>query len=699
MTFGAEREVGNIPEEDLQICKEAASYFEKQSPAKAARDVVEALWGDWYDEAMEARVQSPRFEEFPIQPGIPSYEMLLGKGLKGIRREAQEALDCYRKAQEKESDPEKIYFWKSVIIVCDAVVSFGRRHSELARRLAREEQDHERRKQLERMTDACEWVPENQPRTFFEAVQSFRLISAVLLLENGRKAPDLGRLDQLLFPLFKQDLEGGRLSLEEASDIIGDYITYVARLESIREAMFGRVGQQATMVNHITLGGMGRDGQEASNELTYLIIHTLGLLRYAEPHASLRVSQRTPRWLLLKGLETNQKVNGVPMYLNDDHITNYIHERGIPIEDARDWAVQGCSQPMALPQRFYHAMQINTALPLDLALHNGVAPVSGKRIGVETGDPSSFRTFEKFYEAYKTQYDFVVRRLTRIQRLMHLVEMQRHREPLRSALDAAGLANGRSHLIGGCGAYPLWYLKDRGMVAVSDSLLAIRKLVFEEKKLTMKDLVVALDSNFEGDQGQKIRRMCLQVPKYGNDIDEADYMLRDLAKFTASVISSEKNVFGWPYAINRNGVAWHVSAGKGVGALPSGRNAWSPLTDGSLSPMVGMDKKGPTAVMNSAIRADFKEAAVSILNQKFPLAFVHSPESMDKVADFTLTFIRLGGSHIQYNFLDRKTLLEAKKHPENYRDLVVRVAGYSAYFVHLSPELQDEIIARSEQWI
>jgi formate C-acetyltransferase len=384
------------------------------------------------------------------------------------------------------------------------------------------------------------------------------------------------------------------------------------------------------------------------------------------------------------------------MYVNDTHVINYLAERSGMLEEARDWSMYGCSEPVASPQRHFKALLLNAACVLDVALHNGIAPSTGKRIGVETGDPRNFTTFEEVEQAFKRQLQFIYRRFLKAERLMHQVQVETFRLPLRSALDYGCIERGMSHLIGGNGAYPGSYHIDRGLIDVADSLTSIKRLVFDEKKLTMEELVETLDSNFDGRKGEEIRQMCLAAPKYGNDIDEADCAVRDVAKFSADVICSEKNMFGKPYILNRNGVSWHYSGGKGVGALPNGRKAWKPLYDGSLSPMTGKDMYGPTAVLNSAIKADYRDVSVPIINLKFPLTVLQSPEGLEKVSMLTETFIKNGGIHIQYNFLDKQTLLAAKKDPEEYKDLVVRVAGYSAYFVNLTSEVQDEIIARTE---
>ncbi|MBI2906711.1 MAG: hypothetical protein HYX92_03525 [Chloroflexi bacterium] len=694
VTFGGPAHVGSAADEDLQICEEASRYFRGTTPAEAAQEAARMLFGDWYEDAMAARTTPLPYEQQPYLMGIPMWDKLLSAGLRSIIGEAETALQGFRESND--CDPEKVYFWRAVIIACEAVVTFAHRHAKRARELAATEEDAARRKDLEEMAEACEWVPEQPARTFHEALQCIRLTNIALFEENGRNGAHVGRLDVLLYPYLKKDMEEGRLSLERATDLLGDFITYLARLEQIKDFR-GRESNQSTQISHITLGGLTKEGEDGCNDLTYLILHVLGLMRFAEPHATIRLNERTPAWIMMKSLETNRKVNGIPMYLNDKHVVEYMRARGISTEDARDWAIHGCSQPVSPPRGHYLGLAMNTAVPMDLALHNGVSAVTGKKIGLETGDPRSFETFEQFYEAYKKQHEFVIRRLLRIQRAMHLASVQRFRMPLRSALDLASIGNGKSHLVGGSDFYPLWHMKDRALVDVGDSLSAVRKLVYDDKKLSMDELLLALDSDFSGKRGEEIRQMCLAAPKYGNDDDEADYMLRDVAKFSAGVIQSEKNCFGYPYSINRNGVSWHYAAGKGIGALPNGRHARTPLTDGSLSPMNGQDRSGPTAVLNSAIKADFKESLVAIMNQKFPVTVAQDPETMQKIAALTSAFILNGGLHIQFNFVDRNVLLDAKKHPERYRDLVVRVAGYSAYFVNLTPEVQDEIISRTEQ--
>ncbi|MBI4289348.1 MAG: hypothetical protein HY671_13095 [Chloroflexi bacterium] len=339
----------------------------------------------------------------------------------------------------------------------------------------------------------------------------------------------------------------------------------------------------------------------------------------------------------------------------------------------------------------------NIALMVDLTLHNGIAPMTGKQLGPRTGDPRDFRSFEELWQAYRKQLEFLVTRLNALVTVASRVDEEKTRFPVWSVLAPGCVEKGQDLFAGGQWSYKNWDWKDRGHVDAGDSLTAVKRLVFEEKKLKMAELLEALDSNFTGERGEEIRQMCLAVPKYGNGIAESDRLVGESGRLMGELIHRHKNPRGDKYSISRHGLAWHHYGGKGVGALPNGRKGGEPLDDGSLSPMRGTDKKGITGVMKSAINAGFEEARAAVLNQKFPSSLMQSPEAMDKLASLTQTFLTSGGSHIQYNIIDRDKLLDAKKHPEQYKDLIVRVAGYSAYWVNLTPEVQDDIIARTEQ--
>ncbi len=698
MTIASDAHVAAYTEEDLLIMAEAARFFDGHTGTDLVRDLRNRLWGNWWDDFLEVSGSLP-YEHHPSVSGAVLYETVLTKGLVGIVEAAQVHLENFAVDSDGQDDPEKLCFWEGVIISCEAMMNFARRYAELAQKMAASEPDAIRRQELERISEVCTQVPKHPARTFHEALQAIRFLALGVKLEGGWH-PALGRLDQILLPYYLQDLESGSLDLEEAVDLLADLFTYAARdnyMYSLRDA---QNGQMSSTIINLTLGGVTGQGEDACNSLTSLILHVAGLLRYAQPQLTFRLGETTPRWALQQALETNRRIGGgIPQFHNDDHIVAYLESLGVPVTDARDWAANGCSQPFPANHRCYFrpAMKLNMPLALDMALHNGIASRSGKRVGLETGDPGDFQTFDEFKTAFQQQYEFILRRTLRQTRFAHQAEAQRWRMPFLSLLLPGCLENGRDFMLGGQGSHPAWYAKDRGIVDTADSLTVIKRLVYEEKRISMEELLDALDADFQGVRGEEIRHLCLGAPKYGNEDPEADGMVRDLGTWSASLIVSERHAFGQPYAINRNGVGWHYYGGKGVGALPNGRRITEALTDGSLSPTQGRDRCGPTAVLNSALAADFKEAAVGILNLKFPVTLVQSQEALDKLVDLTATFQRHGGTHLQYNFLDDTVLLDAKAHPENYPDLVVRVAGYSAYFVQLAPEVQDEIIRRSAQ--
>ncbi len=700
ITMGGLNVIGKLDETDKQALLENSLYFQGKTNRDIEEQVCRTLWGSWQDDVTESRGQAA-YHYAPPGYGITYYDKVFAVGLRGIMAEVQEKLD--HAAQLGVQDPEQVWFWQSVLIISEGLIAFARRYAENARNLAGREKDPARRAELEEIAAACDNVPEHPPRNLHEAVQAVSFIELAKVLENGRIGDYCGRFDQCLYPYFKRDIEDGRITIEKAADLIGGLITLIGRREQCAQVLM-REAVQTNKISNITLAGLTREGKDASNEMTYLFLHMVGLLRYAEPHFSFTWHKGISRWAILKAIETNRKTGaGHPQFLNGDTTTEYFLKRGVPVEDARDHAYLGCSYAHPKNQG-YHCKAIsyiNLALLLDQTLHNGVAPVSGKKIGIETGDPRNFKTFEALFAALEKQVAFTLKRFIHRNHIAHRTELRTWRVPLHSTFATGCIDNGYDIMMGGQFAdpaeHPVWDVIDRGYVSAADSLTAIKKLVYDEKKLTMGELIEALDANFEGERGEKIRHLCLTAPKYGNDIDEADEMVRDLGKIVPRLLESEKTPFGSKYTIIRQGLTWHYYGGKGVGALANGRKATEPLADASLSPTQGADTNGPTAVCNSALKADFSDARTAILNQRFPLALFQNNGFAEKLIDFTETFMSKGGMHIQYNILDATTLKKAKDKPEQYKDLIVRVAGYSAYFVLLAPEVQDEIIARTEQ--
>ncbi len=691
---------GALSKEEREVLRECSRFF----AGKTAPDHVKKAWhslvGTWAQDITDAKGSDPT-PDSGYFPGITCrgmWEKILARGMRGLIEEAEAGI---RRCKEmKEIDINKFYFWQSAIMVCQAMIDYARRYAALAYEMAEKESDVQRKNELLEIARVCEWVPENPARTFHEAIQCINFI----LVGRGLEAMYpilLGRLDQYLWPYFEQDVLNGSLTLERAAELLGSAIT----LWGMKTVLQVGTTQQEThqfsySINSINLGGVDKNGNDASNELSYLILHMIGLLRMSSPTVVLNWHPQTPRQLLLKALETNYKTKGgIPLFENSDHVVESFISDGIPPEEAREWYSQGCVTPI-LPTRIDHNGSegkgaINVAFILDLTLHRGVSQITGKKIGLDVGDPRDFKTFEDLYEAFKKQYRYVVNRVLWLGTVAQSIEPQHLRFPFNSCIAGPGcMEKGQDILI--TDANHSYGISDRAIVDTADSLMAIKKLVFDEQKLTMDELLHALATNFAGEGGEEIRQMCLAAPKYGNDIEEVDLMVREVGEFSASVIRSYQNPYNVPCKISREGLSWHYFGGLGVGALPNGRKAKEPLNDGSLSPMRGMDKHGPTAVLRSALRAGFKESYASCLNQKFSSSLMRSPESREKLATLIETFFKNGGQHIQFNMVDTQELLDAKAHPEKHRDLVVRVGGFSAYFVMLSPEIQDDIIYRSE---
>ena len=693
---------GGLTREDREVLRESARYFHGSSAPAHVKDAWRKVVGNWVDDVEEARLRDPLLSAgfFPGTVGALLWDKVLAKGLRSFINEAQAKINGFMEI--KQTDIDKLYFWQASIIVCEAAIAYAHRYAKLAREMAEKEENPERKKELLEIAEVCEWVPENPARTFHEALQSIHFVLLCKNLEQPTYPPNIGRADQFLWPYFKKDFDSGRLTLERAAELLELAIGHWGTHTFVANADFKESHQVTFQINLINVGGVDRNGRDASNVLSYLILHVIGLLKLSAPSIGFQWHGNIPRWLLDKAIDTNIKTKGgIPLFENGDHVANYYNVEGIPMEEARDWYGLGCVTPV-LPNKVEHNGSeglgaVNIAAILDMTFHNGVSAITGKQVGLKTGDPRTFKTFEELYNAFKQQHEFIISRVLWLGSIARKENAKYLRFPFHSTVLTEGCMEYGEDLLITNPAYHTFILSDRGNVDTADSLFAVKYLVFDEKKLTMDELMNAIDSNFEGQRGEEIRQMCLASPKFGNDIEEADLMVRDVGAFSAKVIRSYDNSPCRRYSIAREGLSWHYYGGLGVGALPNGRKSMEPLNDGSISPMRGMDRRGPTGVLKSALTAEFSESLATALNQKFPTSIMQSPESREKIVALTDTFLRQGGQHIQYNLLDKEELLDAKAHPEDHRDLVVRIGGFSAYFVELSPAIQDDVINRTEQ--
>ncbi len=692
--------VGMDPE-SIEVLRNSASEFRGKTAPEMTYKAWEAVVGSWIKDAEAAKLKDPTLDSgiFGQVTSVLMWKKIIGKGLRSFINEAQDHIDAF--IANRETDIDKLYFWKSAIIACEAAINHSRRYAALARQMAEAETRQDRKIELLQIAGVCDYVPENPARNFHEALQSMAIVGVCKNYEHPmHNHPQWGRGDQYLYPYFIQDINNGTITLGRAAELLAELIgrwgtqTFVSS-ESTKQSHQINFG-----INNIMIGGVDKSGSDCSNELSYLFLHVIGLLQLSSPTLGLRWNKSTPHWLMNKAILTNMATKGgIPLFENDDVVISHFLEDGIPMEEAAEWCGLGCVYP-CLPSRAEHygaegVAACNMAAMLHLVLHNGL-DVNGKRTGLETGDPREFKSFDEMYEALMKQHRFITHRSFWLAAIARKEQSKHVRLPFLSTMGIQRCMDlGQDLLIPDPDA-SMFGISDRALIDVADSLMAVKKIVFDEKKLSMDELLNALDTNFKGKRGEEVRQMCLAQPKFGNDLNEVDLLARKIGEDSHQIIRSYDNSPFRNYMIAREGLAWHYFGGLGVGALPNGRKAFEPLNDGSISPMRGADKNGPTAVLRSALKAGFKESHASVLNQKFSAAILRSNESIDKLVAYTNAFMSNGGSHIQYNMVDTNELRDAKIHPENHRDLIVRIGGFSAYFTQLSPDIQDDVINRNE---
>lgn len=688
--------------ESLKILRESVQLFGGKTAPEMTAKAWQAVYGAWAKDLTDAKLTDPTIDVgiFGQVTSVLMWRKILEKGLRSFIEEAEGHIADFR--ENLDDDTDKLFFWQSAIIISQAVIDHAKRYAALAREMASQEHNTARKAALLNIAETCEYVPENPARTFHEALQAMAIVNVCKLLEHPmHNNAQWGRGDQYLYPYFIADINNGTLTVGKAGELLAELIgrwgtqIFVTN-ESQRESHQVNFG-----INNVLLGGRNQEGKDASNELSYLFLQMVGLLQLSSPTVGIRWNAQIPEWLMKKAIETNLATKGgIPLFQNDDVVIKHYTDDGIPYEEACEWCGLGCVYP-CLPTRAEHygaegIAGYNLAAILHLALHNGTA-VTGRKLGLETGEARNFTTFDQLYDAFKAQHVFISTRLFRMAAIARNEQSKYLRLPLISTLGLqASMDLGRDVLV----PHPdfaLFGISDRAIIDVADSLTAVKRLVFDEKTLTMTELMDALDSDFDGARGKEIQQMCLVQPKFGNDIDEVDLMAKDVSAFSAGVIKNYDNAPFRNYMVAREGLAWHYFGGLGVGALPNGRKALEPLNDGSASPMRGVDVNGPTAVLRSVLKAGFEDSYAQVLNQKFSTAILQSPESIEKLVMFTKTFMQNGGTHIQYNIADSEELKEAKVKPQEHRDLIVRIGGFSAYFVQLSPEIQEDVITRTEQ--
>ena len=671
------------------------------------------------------------------------YGKVMKIGYRGIIKEAETALE---KLDISDGDyVSRSNFLNAVIESCEAVIEYARRYSALARDMASKESNPERKRELEIISRNCAKVPEFPATSFYEACQTFWFIQLLLQVESSGHSISPGRFDCYMYPYFKKDIDEGKITYEAAQELLDCIWVKFNDINKVRDAASADGFAGYGMFQNLIVGGQNIHGMDSTNDLSYMCIEAAMHVPLPQPSISIRVWNGSPEPLLIKAAALTRLGTGLPAYYNDEIIIPSIMARGLTLEDARDYCIIGCVEPQKAGKTdgWHDAAFFNMCRPMELAFSNGYD--KGKKIGPDTGDVSEMKTFEEFYEAYKTQQSYMIKLLVNANNAIDVAHATRCPLPFQSCMVEDCIGRGKSLQEGGA-IYNFTGPQGFGIANNTDGLVAIKKLVFEEKKFTLTELREALKANFGyGVHGANAERLTTEIatelakqglsinesvirtiydevtnqtalsaaekarykeikrlieeeaPKYGNDIYDVDMFARDVANSYTKEVEKYKNARGGIFQAGLYPVSANVPLGASTGATPDGRLAYTPLADG-IGPASGRDIKGPTATANSVAKLEQGVASNgTLLNQKFHPSALAGMSGLSKFVALIRSYFDQKGMHVQFNVVTKETLIDAQNNPEKYKTLVVRVAGYSALFTTLSRSLQDDIINRTEQ--
>ncbi len=689
-----------IPEETKSKLKEVFKYWQ----GKTVSELATSYMTNETKDAMNTKVFTVANYHFNGLGHISvDYPKVLEKGFLGIIKETENAI-----INADKSNPEyvkKKVFWDSIIISCKAAIKYANRYSELAKKLADETLDINRKNELLKIAEICSKVPANPAETFYEACQSFWFVQAIISLESNGHAISPARFDQYMYPYYKNDIDNKFATKEVNTEILHCLWVKFNDLTKVRDETTTKAFSGYSMFQNLIVGGQTPDGKDATNELSYMCLEATGSLKLPQPSLCVRIWSKTPDEFLIRTCELTRLGTGLPAFYNDEVVIPTLINQGLTIEDARDYAIVGCVEPQkpGKTDGWYDAAFFNLAKILELSMNNG--RLNGKQVGPETGEFTSFKNIDDFINAYKKQIEYFVFHMVAADNCVDIAHAERAPLPFLSSMLDDCIGTGKSIQEGG-GHYRFSGPLGVGIANVGDSFMAIKKLIFDENKITLLKLKAAVDSNFGENEDDPIKKaeyedikqlILNRVPKFGNDIDEVDEFTRDGALIYCKEVLKYTNQRGGKFIPGLYPVSNNVYLGSLVGATPDGRNAFKPLADG-VSPTRGADVNGPTAAANSVSKLEhFAAPSGTLFNQKFNPNSLQGDNGLKNLGSLIRSYFDRKGMHIQFNVIDKKVLLEAQKHPEQYRDLIVRVAGYSAQFICLDKGVQDDIIKRTEQ--
>jgi formate C-acetyltransferase len=587
---------------------------------------------------------------------------------------------------------------KAMEVAAGAIINFAKRYSRLAKEKALREEIPERRKELEKISEICNYVPANAPRTLWEALQYYWFIHLGVITElNTWDSFNPGRLDQHLYPFYKKDLEEGILTKDTAKELLQAFwIKFNNQPAPPKVGVTAQESNTYTDFCLINLGGLKENGEDAVNELSYILLDVIEEMRLLQPSSMVQISKKNPDRFIKRALKIIKTGYGQPSVFNTDSIIQELVRQGKSITDARTGGASGCVETGAFGKESYILTgYFNLVKILELTLNNGIDPKTNKLIGLQTGDPESFFSFDELLQAYEKQLNHFINIKIKGSLIIERLYAEYLPAPFMSILISDCIKKGKDYNNGGA-RYNTSYIQGVGLGSITDALTSLKYNVFDKKNIDMKEFLYALKKNFAGSESLR-QDLLNKTPKYGNDDDYADSVLRQIFEIYYNAIDGRPNTRGGCYRINLLPTTSHVYFGSVCGATPDGRQAYEPLSEG-ISPVQGADVNGPTAVIKSASKIDHLRTGGTLLNQKFTPQLLDDESGIEKLTQLIRTYFRLDGHHIQFNVVTAETLRKAQKEPEKYRDLIVRVAGYSDYFIDLTFELQNEIIKRTEQY-
>ena len=727
-----------IAEETKAELKEADKYWKGKTTSELATSYMapEAI------KAIEHNIFTPgNYFYNGVGHVTVKYWEVLETGFEGIMEKARKELDGCSVGDGNYA--RKSHFLEAVILSCKAVIDYAGRYAKLAQEMAAQTSDPVRKQELLVIAENCSRVPAKGAQNFYEACQSFWFVQQLLQMESSGHSISPGRFDQYMYPYYKKDMEAGTITREFAQELMDCIWVKLNDLNKCRDAASAEGFAGYSLFQNLIAGGQNKEGEDVTNDLSVMCIQASMHVHLPAPSLSVRVWNGSPHEFLIKAAELTRTGIGLPAYYNDEVIIPALQNRGLSLEDAREYNIIGCVEPQKAgkTEGWHDAAFFNMCRPLELVFSNGMD--KGEMVGIPTGDVTQMKTFDEFFDAYKKQMEYCISLLVNADNAIDVAHAERCPLPFLSCMIDDCLKEGKSVQEGGA-VYNFTGPQGFGIANMADGLFAIRKLVYEDKKVSMKELKEALAWNYDkgldaqsaGDMTEMIMKamqkagrnvdastaegllktfmgmkpgeqktqrfkeihdMIDEVPKFGNDIPEVDYFAREVAYTYSKPLQKYNNPRGGKFQAGLYPVSANVPLGGQTGATPDGRYAHTPVADG-VSPSAGKDVKGPTAAATSVSRLDhFIVSNGTLFNQKFHPSALSGREGLEKFVALIRGYFDQKGMHMQFNVVDRQTLLDAQEHPEKYKHLVVRVAGYSALFTTLSRSLQDDIIRRTEQ--